>query len=334
MKSDIILWSDQSSPELKALNLELTAHCNYKCAFCLNPRDNFRPKGNISNELIEKIINELSSDVLIYICGIGEPSMHPDFIDIIEKLTRKFYRIRIVTNGYLFRNSELINAILEANIEKITLSLNYINPADYKNIQGGSLEKVIGFIKDFVQRRKKHTNKPFLQVNYIFEKWKNDYMDAYNFLSKIIDDPWEMYIRKIKNIAGQISIDEERNEDVLDNLLERNKHLALENWNRFLSGTNFRTENPKNCRHIYDYYSLLWNGDALPCCVDYNGEMVICNVLSENLNLTDVFYSEKFESFRKKREKLDYKEIPLCEKCNDYYKYSTRYKTASEKLLK
>lgn len=324
MKNETACWSDQSFPKLKAVNLELTAHCNYKCAFCLNPRDKFRKKGNVSNQLIEKILNELSEDILIYICGIGEPSLHPDFINIIKRLSNKFKRIRLVTNGYLFRNNELINAVLDADVEKITLSLNYIDPVAYERVQGGNLEKVICFLKKFLELRRNHINKPFIQINYLYEKWKNDYLDAYKYLKGFMDDPWEMYIRKIKNIAGQISVDEEKNEDTLDNLLKRDKHLALENWNRFLSDTNFRTENPKNCRHIYDYYSLLWNGDALPCCVDYNGEMVICNVLSENLNLTDMFYSEKFESFRRKREKLDYKELPLCERCNDYYKYSTR----------
>lgn len=317
-------WSDQSVPKLKALNLEFTNFCNYKCTFCLNPTDKFRKKGNISNQLIDKIINEVSEDILIYICGIGEPSLHPDFINIIKRLSNKFKRMRLVTNGYLFRNDESINTVLDANLEKITLSLNYIDPIDYQKVQRGDLEKIIVFLKKFLELRRKHTNKPFIQINYLYEKWKNDYSKVYNYLKEFMDDPWELYIRKIKNIAGQIPIEEERDENTLDNLLKRDKHLALENWNRFLSYTNFKTENPKNCRHIYDYYCLLWNGDALPCCVDYNGEMVICNVLTENLNLTDVFYSEKFESFRRKRQRLNYKELPLCEKCSDYYKYSTR----------
>ena len=54
-----IKWSDLSTPKLKAINLELTANCNYKCSFCLNPTKDFRKKGNISEKLVNKILDEL-----------------------------------------------------------------------------------------------------------------------------------------------------------------------------------------------------------------------------------------------------------------------------------
>jgi molybdenum cofactor biosynthesis enzyme MoaA len=46
------LWSDKKAPRLKAINLELSGHCNYKCTFCLNPQEGFRKKGFISEKLI------------------------------------------------------------------------------------------------------------------------------------------------------------------------------------------------------------------------------------------------------------------------------------------
>lgn len=130
-----------------------------------------------------------------------------------------------------------------------------------------------------------------------------------------------MYIRKIKNLAGQISIKEEVDEDKLDSLYSNiNEKLILENWNRFLAHTNYSKESPKICRHIYKYYMLLWNGDFVPCCIDFNGTMIIGNVINDNLNLNDLFYGDRYKIFRSKMEKLDYEEFPLCRKCNDYFK--------------
>ncbi len=55
----ICSWPDIIEPKLKTINLELTAHCNLSCWFCLNPSPEFREKGFISEELIQKIEKEL-----------------------------------------------------------------------------------------------------------------------------------------------------------------------------------------------------------------------------------------------------------------------------------
>lgn len=324
MKTNNVKWSDKHFAQLRAINLELTAHCNYKCTFCMNHQDCFRDKGNISNVLIDKVINELSEEMNIHICGIGEPSLHPEFISILDRLSKKFANISIVTNGYLFRNSELINAVHKAKIKKINLSLDYLDAETYTKQKGGNLGKIIGYIKDFIEIRKENSFKPLLQVNYLYEhtKEKADYLKVITLLKQIMDDPWCLFIRKIMNLAGQVSVDEVRDEDLLDDLLTDyiSDHIIVENWNRYLKDTNLKTENPKICRHIYDYYMLLWNGDVVPCCIDFNATMVICNVLSDNKNLNELFYSDQYKSFRDKMESLDYTDFPLCPKCNDYYK--------------
>jgi molybdenum cofactor biosynthesis enzyme MoaA len=40
--NEIVRWSDLSEAKLTSINLEITAHCNYTCDFCLNPSDQFR----------------------------------------------------------------------------------------------------------------------------------------------------------------------------------------------------------------------------------------------------------------------------------------------------
>lgn len=322
MNSKILRWSDKQQPYLKTINLELTNHCNYICVFCLNGSDDFRSKGFISDNLIDKVVRELRSETHISVCGIGEPSLHPNFINIINLLSKKFTNLSIVTNGYLFRNEKLIRAVLDSNISKINLSLDYINPDSYRKTKGGEIDIVIQYIRDFIKIRSAHPSKPFLQINYLYEKEKKDYIEAITFLKEIMQEPWCIYIRKIKDLAGQVNIDEEKDEETLDRMFAGliDNNVVVENWNRYLQNTNFKIEKPKICRHIYDYYMLLWNGDVVPCCVDFNANMVMANVLSEDVNLTDLFYAERYTNFRNKLERLDYSEFPLCRECNDYYK--------------
>ena len=74
---------------------------------------------------------------------------------------------------------------------------------------------------------------------------------------------------------------------------------------------------------MYYYYMLLWNGDVVPCCVDFNSTMIIHNVQKENLNLNDLFYSLQYAEHRKNMENLQYRNYPLCQRCGDYYRYIT-----------
>lgn len=334
MANEIVYWSDITSPSLKAINLELTNHCNYRCSFCMNPKSNFRKKGNISSGLVDKIINELDQNVNIFICGIGEPSLHPDFISILGRLSEKFKKMRIVTNGFLFRSDELIDAVLSSALQKITLSLDYVDPVQYNREKDGSLDEVIGFLKRFLERRRRSRLKPILQVNYLYEKGKSDYIAAFDFVRAIVDEPWEFYIRKMKNLAGQVEVDEETDEEFLGKILKgiAGGKLIVENWNDCLKHTNFKTQHPKICRHIYDYYMLTWNGDVVPCCVDFNANNVLFNVLKEGLDLNTLFHSERYRTFRERMERLDYSISPWCAKCNDYHKNVIReYPSSGEK---
>lgn len=176
-----IIWSDLLYPKLNSINLELTSFCNYRCKFCINANNQFRKKGNISDYLVEKIIDELDNNICIHVCGIGEPSLYPSFVDIINKIINKFCKVSIVTNGYLFRNKYLINSVLHPHIEKINVSIDYFKHSDYYNIKGGNLEEILLYIKDFIYERRLSKYKPLLQINYLYESGKNDYIDYFSF---------------------------------------------------------------------------------------------------------------------------------------------------------
>lgn len=314
-----IKWSDLSSPKLKAINLELTANCNYKCSFCLNPTKDFRKKGNISEKLVNKILDELDSEIKVHICGIGEPCLHPDFIQIVQKLRKKFKYISLVTNDTLFTRYS-VDEVISLNIDKILFSLDYIDKRHYREIKGGDLDKVLSGIKRFSE---KNINS-YLQINYLytFETQKEDIIKAFNYFNNILLDNWTIYIRQIKDLAGRINIKTISDENMLDNIFKEyiGKHFSVENWNRYLENTNYEKDDPKICRHIYTYYMLLFNGDVVPCCQDFNSELKLFNVLENNYSLKDLFVTKEYKTFFEKMENLDYSNYKICKVCKDYYR--------------
>jgi len=317
---DIIKWSDLSKPKLTSINLELTAHCNYTCDFCLNPDEQFRSKGYISQKLVNKVIDELDENIRVHICGVGEPSLHPEFLEIVLRLRKKFKYVSLVTNGTIFTKYSA-KEISSLRLDKIFFSLDFIDPEIYKKIKGGSLDKVFKGLKLYSDSGEYKTE---IQVNYLFTRTTTveELLEAYNKLCLILKNNWCIYIRQIKDLAGEVNIETSNDEDELDKTLKKyvNKHFIVENWNRYLENTNFVNEDPKICRHIYKYYMLLWNGDVVPCCQDFNAQLKLFNVLDTNYNLSQLFTTNIYKSFFVDMEKLNYSKYPICKACKDYYR--------------
>ena len=50
---------------------------------------------------------------------------------------------------------------------------------------------------------------------------------------------------------------------------------------------------------------LLFNGDVVPCCQDFNSELKLFNVLENNYSLKDLFVTKEYKTFFEKMENLD-----------------------------
>lgn len=65
------------------------------------------------------------------------------------------------------------------------------------------------------------------------------------------------------------------------------------------------------CEHLNDTFTILANGDVVPCCYDLKGEVVFGNVLEESI--FDIWNGEKMREFREKM--FNGKVDSLCKKC-------------------
>ncbi|MCP3956980.1 MAG: radical SAM protein [bacterium] len=88
--------------DARKLIFELTNLCNFSCVHCI--RDEDGPKHYLGLEIIEKVLREAGayrSFHLVYFTG-GEPTVHPRFADIIERVVGHDYSYGFVTNGWNF----------------------------------------------------------------------------------------------------------------------------------------------------------------------------------------------------------------------------------------
>ncbi len=104
--------------QLDQVYLLLTRKCNLSCSHCI------RSSNSTFTEMIEKnlafkIIDELSSirsDAVVLISG-GEPSLHPEFYEIVVKSAESFRKVVVNTNGLRFNQLKNIAALENVSIQ-------------------------------------------------------------------------------------------------------------------------------------------------------------------------------------------------------------------------
>lgn len=140
------------------LELGLVNYCNHNCTFCYASRSMFRAKGNnrirIDRQKLRKVIDEMASYGLksATLVGSGEPTLHPEVIDIIRDIKETGVEVALFSNGsglHAALNREIIR-----NCTFIRFSLTGASPEIHSLVHGATdYLRVVGNIRDLVKLR-------------------------------------------------------------------------------------------------------------------------------------------------------------------------------------
>lgn len=138
----------------RQLIIETTSRCNLQCKFCPNLED--KNKQDMDLELFNSIIEKINNPNITVIPWMnGEPLLHPDYLQMLKKITSKNLRCYVTTNGTIW-NDEIAKTLTKKNsIYQIVISLDGLHtiPND-RTIElsrpGTSRNQVIASIKSYV----------------------------------------------------------------------------------------------------------------------------------------------------------------------------------------
>lgn len=116
------------------VELELTSKCNAHCVFC--PRYLFNKTKMIEKSIFEQVIFRLREAHIkcVKLVGMGEPTLHPDFMWIIRQLRNKGFQILLNTNGSLIHQCGFEKIL--ALCDEVIISFHSLNPEIHKSILG------------------------------------------------------------------------------------------------------------------------------------------------------------------------------------------------------
>ncbi len=252
------------------IQFEASTACNAKCTFC--PRyDMTRPKGEMSDELFHKIIQESKDfrkpEIVPFLNG--EPFIFPRIWEWLDYMQKEDCRV------YLFTNAEFIDVdriVKYKNIRYVCCSINATTKETHKNItQISDYERVIKNVKEL-----------------------------------ILKASFKVYVSMVETSDNKHEV-----EDFKKMWGERAMIGEFKNWGGARHDPLEKTGERKPCISLLRALTILWDGRATVCCMDYDGKLIVGDANKQTLSELLIEYKK----LHKKHYKLDFGYDP-CEKCN------------------
>jgi radical SAM protein with 4Fe4S-binding SPASM domain len=289
------------------VQIQTNSTCNGKCVFCPYTQVSRRlPQGKMETSLFQKIIDELSSS--------------PDFVEVLFELhneplldNRTFQFIKyvktknrnnactLVTNGQTLDMFSL-SEILQSDIDKFIISLNAHSPETYERVVGLDYNHIKNNI-DSVLSEADLRQKLILSF-VVTEQTANEIHQAREYWHK----------KGIRTRAINVS----NRAGVLRNfaLLKPRKHTAVysssERIKAFIAGIISRIT---GCFKPFSDMTILFNGDVILCCHDWDRTTIIGNINKSSLK--EIWNSQNINEIRKLTIRKKYSQINLCKNCSE-----------------
>jgi radical SAM protein with 4Fe4S-binding SPASM domain len=318
---------------LARVHLELTNICDFNCVFCPKSEMN-RSYGHIDTNLAKDIIKELGQNKIctkITFHVMGEPTLHPDFFEILEFTREQGLKIGLTTNGAGL-GGKIGKKLLNYPLYQLDVSLQTPDSDSFSLRKAGKLSfedysrNVLDFFTSYNSRnpdtifkfRFLNTSLPVKEIEDKTGPIK--IISSTRELQNILAD-WTTKLYKCMGISAQKQTKALEKIYKLSsyrwNVVEISPNIFLETY--LLDSWGHAFEDQKiykawggYCYGMRDHFSILYNGDVILCCKDFNGKTAIGNLHKKSLKeiLSSARLAQIINGFKKN--KLIH---PYCKRC-------------------
>jgi len=329
---------DVLAPATTSIFFELTNKCNFHCTFC--PSDSQkRSLGSMDLELVKQLYEEnadkkIANEVNLHL--MGEPTLHPELIEILKFGASKNVKTDLVTN---------ISTLVAKNVPKIldalygTLTASHMTPTEetyhFRGKVGLSWDRYIGnlrmLVREYMKRLAKgNTTKNNITIRVMVTQntaSNVSIIGTSNEAGAILKE-WNDFVAEVEQELKMPPF--ERKDHNADDLVRGNNHastsyllqqgIKLTFWRAF-TFANTRVSNDFDlkatrqtsyCSHPFTDVGVLWNGDVTLCCLDHDGELKVGNVRDSSIE--NVIQSDAAQKLRASM-LGDYPLPSICQTC-------------------
>lgn len=299
-----IIRSALRNHEFTSLFIEPASACNLHCQFCdfqtNKNQDAFqKKKGIMSKDTYDIIIKNILAlpfkFKVVYFNLHGEPLLNDNIIEMIHLATKQNIaeRYSISTNGVLLNDAKL-QALIEAGINTIIVSLDTARPLQYQNFKG--------------------SNKLDTVLDNIF--------NAIEVISSI-HKPVVLNI-KCTLPGGYHGLSDEDMESVLLLFEKHTRHSEkihiyfLKEFSWYTKNkTHLLTPDHRLCDLPFFQVAIHYDGVVSACCIDINYDLAMGKITSSETSLLEILHSERLKSIREIHLSGNLETLPACYYCEN-----------------
>jgi radical SAM protein with 4Fe4S-binding SPASM domain len=282
--------------------IEPTNVCNLRCPMCPTSKLK-RARGFLSLNNFKEIVDGISGLKLINMSFAGEPLLNKDTLKMVEYAEKKGIRVIVSTNSVFL--GERIDEVLNSGLDTIIVCLDGVTKETHEAYRRGSdFEEVKNNIRMLcAEKKKRGLKKPKITLQFLVMKHNEHEIPAIKLLAK------ELGVDELSLKSMSLGTHHNTDERVkLGKDFLPSERFSRYKWNR---GKPIIKEKPKLC-HWVRRSVILWNGDVICCCYDFEGKLVVGNVFRDG-GFDKVWRSEKYKKYRKK---IIRREFEICKRCN------------------
>lgn len=297
-KYDLIKCGKVTLP--RYIDVELTNLCNFKCCFCpTGTKSMQRVKGFMSDTVIDALLSNIKKYNIAGVRFIrwGEPTMHPKYIETIERVKDAGAATHINTNGSLLDETQ-IKRLIDIGLDSIKFSFQGADEGTYNEMrEGGDYNHLLEIVKQMYRLRGEKPC-PYIQISTTLTGETIEQINNFKHDVEDFCDYYNIGYTKLNHLnVDDMKIDEQEKEKIRQ-LQQREKidHIYSE-----------------VCPEAFDKLSVNWNGDVTLCSGDYDGYLVIGNIL--DMDLKQLFNSYAANQYRDIIAEKQYSRIKCCSEC-------------------
>jgi MoaA/NifB/PqqE/SkfB family radical SAM enzyme len=334
---------------LSRLYIEPTTRCNLNCATCI--RNTWaEPLGDMELSVFDRLMTQLKRFPHIesvMFGGFGEPTVHPDILNMIAAVKGLGLRVEMVTNGTRLDDT-MLAGLAKSGLDTLWVSFDGTSEACFEGIrEGADYGRVVSSLK---RLRELNANGPRgIEVGISFVVMKRNIEDlrridrlieavgasrvsVSNVLPYSADMEREMVcglavsLETFSAVPGKAEISLPRLD--INNLTKDAIFELLRGYdNLTLMGNPVRTE-IKSCRFIRERCAFVrWDGKVSPCMGLLHNHTTYLNGNERKIeayrvgdvsrdDLLEVWNSEEYRAFREKVDAFDFSPCHACGGCN------------------
>jgi radical SAM protein with 4Fe4S-binding SPASM domain len=292
------LWCSLTSRRIpsfpKTVQFETHSACNARCIFCPYAETyQSQLKGFMDDALFKKIVGELKSHKVRRISPYlnNEPFLDTKLVDKLSYIKEQIPHSKIVitTNGSKLDGKTIDDLIASKSLRALYISFQGIEKEPYEETMRGSLvfEETMENVQNLIDKWKKAGGEELFKI-YITMVATNK-----------IDPCKATEFWKAKGVRSKWTPLENRG----GNIEEARKLAPKESkLSRYV-----------NCTRLYKQAYILFNGDMVLCCTDYERKVVLGNV--GETSIEEVWNSDNAKNIRRLFWEGNLDQIPLCKNC-------------------